>query len=222
MARFSFEEADKYGGKSSSGTNFFRLVDDKDTARVRFLYKGIEDVQGMSVHQVELSNGKKRYVNCLKEYGDSVDVCPLCAKGLYAYPKYFIPLYNLDDEVVQIWERSKSFGSKLSSLCSRYSNLVSHTFEIERCGKKGDKQTTYEIYETGVDEDVTLDDFDIPQILGTTVMDKTAEDMEYYNKKGDFPGYDDSDKGSDEDEVPVRRRSSERRTPSNRERGEAF
>ena len=53
-------------------------------------------------------------------------------------------------------------------------------------------------------------------------MDKTAEDMEYYNKKGDFPGYDDSDKGSDEDEVPVRRRSSERRTPSNRERGEAF
>ena len=100
-------------------------------------------------------------------------------------------------------------------MCSRYSNLVSHTFEIERIGKKGDTGTTYEIYETGVDEDITIDDFDVPRVLGGTVLDKTAEEMDYYNKHGDFPNTGDSDK----DDVPVRRRS-ERRTPSNR--GDAF
>ena len=215
MAQFAIDEADKYGGQGGGG--FFRLVDDKDTARVRFLYRGIEDVQGLSVHQIEL-DGKKRYINCLKEYGAPIDSCPFCAKGLFTTAKYFIPLYNIDEDRVQVWERGKQFGSKLSSMCSRYSNLVSHVFEIERCGKKGDTSTTYEIYETSSD-DTELEDFDLPKILGGTVLDKTAEEMDYYLKHDDFP---DSDGGS-RDEEPIRRRSSgrsERRTPSNR--GDAF
>ena len=213
MAQFSIQDADKFGGQGGGG--FFRLVDDKDTARIRFLYNGIDDVEGMSVHQIEL-NGKRRYINCLREYGAPTDSCPLCAKGLYSTAKYFIPVYNIDEDRVQIWERGKQFGSKLTSLCSRYSNLVSHTFEIERCGKKGDTNTTYEIYETGVDEDVRLEDFDLPEILGGAVLNKTAEEMDYYNAHGDFPNED----GGNGGEAPIRRRSSERRTPSTR--GEAF
>ena len=211
MAVFSVNEADKFGGQGGGG--FFRLVDDHDTARVRFLYTGIEDVQGMSVHQVEI-DGKKRYVNCLKEYGAPIDSCPFCAKGMFTTAKYFIPVYNIDEDKIQIWERGKQFGGKLTSMCSRYSNLVSHTFEIERIGKKGDTGTTYEIYETGVDENVSIDDFDVPSILGGVVLDKSAEEMEYYDKHGDFPSAD-----SDSDNAPIRRRS-ERRTPSNR--GDAF
>ena len=212
MAVFSVNDAEKFGGQGGGG--FFRLVDDHDTARVRFLYTGIEDVQGMSVHQIEI-DGRKRYVNCLKEYGAPVDSCPFCAKGMFTTAKYFIPVYNMDEDRVQIWERGKQFGGKLTSMCSRYSNLVSHTFEIERIGKKGDTGTTYEIYETGVDENVTIDDFDVPKILGGAVLDKDAEEMEYYNKHGDFPDAD----GGNRDDAPVRRRS-ERRTPSNR--GDAF
>lgn len=215
MAVFGVNDAERYGGQGGSG--FFRLVDDHDTARVRFLYNGIEDVQGLSVHQIEV-DGKKRYVNCLREYGAPVDTCPLCAKGLFTTVKYFVPLYNLDEDKVQVWERGKKFGGKLSSICSRFSNLVSHTFDIERIGKKGATETTYEIYETGVDEDVVLDDFDAPQILGGVVLDKTAEEMEYFNKHGDFPNSEDGR----EDEVPTRRRSESRRTPNNRDRGEAF
>ena len=212
MASFSVSDADKYGGQGGGG--FFRLIDDHDTARVRFLYKGIEDVQGMSVHQIEI-DGKKRYVNCLKNYGDPVDVCPLCANGNFTTVKYFIPLYNIDDDCAQTWERGKQFGGKLSSMCSRYSNLVSHTFEIERIGKKGDTGTTYEIYETGVDEDVVLEDFDKPRV---PVLDKTAEEMDYYLKHGDFPSND----GGSEEDAPVRRRGGERRTPAHRDRGDAF
>lgn len=212
MARFSVSDADKFGGQGGGG--FFRLVDDKDTARVRFLYGGIEDVEGFAVHQVEI-DGKKRYVNCLREYGAPIDDCPFCAKGYFTTAKYFIPVYNIDEDRVQIWERGKQFGAKLSSMCARYSNLVSHTFEIERCGKKGDTGTTYEIYETGAD-DTKLSDFEVPSILGGAVLDKSADEMEYYLKHDDFPSAD----GNAEDDAPIRRRSSERRTPSNR--GDAF
>ena len=45
------EDMDHYGGQGSAG--FFSLKDDKDTARVRFMYSGIEDVQGYAVHEVK-------------------------------------------------------------------------------------------------------------------------------------------------------------------------
>ena len=211
MAVFGVNDADKYGGQGGGG--FFRLVDDGDTAKIRFLYNGIDDVKGFAVHQVEL-DGKKRYVNCLKEYGRPVDDCPFCAKAMFTTAKYFIPVYNIDEDRIQVWERGKQFGSKLTSMCSRYSNLVSHTFEVERCSKKGDTGTTYEIYEMGAD-DTTLDDFEVPAILGGTVLDKTAEDMSYYLQHGDFPN------DGDGNDQPIRRRSGERRTPSHRG-GDAF
>ena len=80
MARFSYEEAENYGGNGGHG--FFALQNDGDVARVRFMYNKLEDIEGYAVHQIEL-NGKKRYVNCLREYGHPVDDCPLCKKGMF-------------------------------------------------------------------------------------------------------------------------------------------
>ena len=102
----------------------------------------------MDFHEVEL-NGKKRYVNCLREWGDPVDVCPFCKAGRYVQVKYFVPLYTISVktnnsnpavsapivtpvDALQTWERGKKFSSKLTSICSRYPNTVSHIFEIER------------------------------------------------------------------------------------------
>lgn len=198
MARFGINDADKYGGQGGGG--YFKLVDDKDTATVRFLYDSIEDVEGMSVHEIK-EGDKKRYINCLRNYGDPVDVCPLCAKGNVTQVKYFIPLYNVSSGRVEIWERGKKFGQKLASLCSRYPHLVSHTFEIERNGRAGDQQTTYEIYETGQD-DTTLEQFELPTIIGTLVQNRTAEEMQ--NGGGD---------------APIQRRSdADRRTPNGNRR----
>jgi hypothetical protein len=73
--RVSVDDAEKYGGQGGGG--YFSLKDDGDTARVRFLYDSIEDVEGYCVHEVEIGD-KKKYVNCLREYGDPVDKCPFC------------------------------------------------------------------------------------------------------------------------------------------------
>lgn len=213
MARFRYDEAEKYGGQGGSG--FFYLREDGEIAKVRFMYDNIDDVEGMSVHQIEI-DGKNRYVNCLREYNQSVDVCPFCREHMFTSAKLFIPIYDEDEQKVKIWERGKKFFSKISSLCARYPHLVSHVCEIERHGAKGDTQTSYEIY-PGEDDGTTLNDLpERPEILGGLVLDKTADEMEFYLQNGYFK----------DNAQPVRRRDTvdrtersvpTRRTPRNRE-----
>ena len=216
MARFKAEDAEKYGGQGGGG--YFGLKNDKDVATVRFMYNSMDDVEGYAVHEVEI-DGRKRWVNCLRDYNQPKDDCPFCKAGRFQTAKLFIPLYNVDEDKCQVWERGKKFFSKISSICARYATkdpLVSHTFEIERKGQSGDMQTTYEIYETGNDN-TTLDDLpDRLDILGNVVLDKTADEMQYYLDNGEFPV---------EDDIPIRRRQStqtERRTPVNRSRTDRF
>jgi len=222
MARFSVADADKYGGQGGGG--FFSLKNDKDVARIRFLYEGIEDVEGLAVHQVEI-DGKKRYVNCIREYGQPMDTCPFCAAKMFTTAKYFVPIYNIDEDRVQTWERGKQFGAKLSSICGRYPNLVSHQFEIERNGKPGDTNTTYEIFPVGDSDDTRVEDFEMPEVLGGLVLDKNADEMNYFLDYNEFP------EDGNGRETPVRRGSarneedtrSSRRTPaSSSRRGDAF
>lgn len=218
MARFKADEVDNYGGQG--GTGFFYLKNDKEVATVRFMYDSIDDVEGMSVHTLEIGD-KKRYVNCLREYNDPIDKCPFCREKMFTAAKLFIPLYDCETGSVKIWERGKKFFGKISSICARYPNTVSHKFEIERNGQKGDTSTTYEIYEVDKD-DITLEDLpDVPTILGGLVLDKSAEDMEYFLEAGQFPP-------EDGDDVPARRNRNasaepRRRTPANGNyRREAF
>lgn len=227
MARFKHDEVDHYGGQGGSG--FLYLKNDKDVAQVRFMYNSIDDFEGLSVHEVEIGD-KKRYVNCLREYNQPVDTCPFCREKMFTQAKLFIPVYDIDNDTTKIWERGKTFFRKMSSVFARYPDICHHVFEIERNGEKGDKGTTYEIYEVDKD-DTTLKDLpDPPQILGGFVLDKTAEDMEYYLEEGEFPPEE------DDEEEPVRRRGSReeqkdvsrartdrgRRTPANSRRKEAF
>lgn len=204
MAKFNASESANYGGQGGGG--FFGINNDKEVKEVRFLYNNEADIEGFSVHKVQVGD-KERYVNCLRSYKDPVDKCPFCQAQIKTQVKLFIPVYNMAEDQVQIWDRGKKMFEKMSSLCSRYAsreNLVQHIFEVERHGKPKDTSTTYEIYETDMD-DTTLEDFELPVILGGLVMDKSADDMEYYLENKQFPPED------DEDEVPVRRRSSSRR-----------
>ena len=216
MARFGVNEAENYG--SNGGGGYFSLKNDKDTARVRFLYDNVEDVEGFAVHEIEI-DGKKRPVNCLREYGAPVSDCPFCAAKMPVRAKYYIPLQDVDNDRVVIWERGKQFGNKLSSLCARYPHLYTRVFEIERNGKAGDKETTYEIYPTDdKNENLRLEDFELPEVLGGPVMDKSAEEMQYFLDRGIFP-----------DSTGVVRRSAThdeptvaRRTPANNGSREVF
>ena len=228
MGRFRAGEEEHYGGQG--GTGYFSLKNDKDVARVRFMYEGINDVEGYAVHEVKI-NDKKRYVNCLRNYNEPIDKCPFCAAKKFQTAKMFIPLYNVDEERVQVWERGKKFFAKMTSICARYASkdsLCSHIFEIERNGKKGETTTTYEIYEVDKD-DTTLEDLpEVQDPVGSVILDKSSDDMNYYLESGEFPPEDDSapvrrrSRREEKDEVPFEenRRGSGRRTPALRR--EAF
>ena len=230
MGRFGAHEVDNYG--SNGGGSFFTLKDDGDIARVRFMYNSMEDVEGYAVHEVEI-DGKKRYVNCLRSYNEPKSACPFCNANSFQRAKLYIPLYDIEADEVKIWERGKNFFPKMSSICARYSKadtpLVAHTFEIERRGKKGDTSTTYEIYETGCDDTILEDLPEIPEVLGTIILDKTADEMEYFLDYGAFPNNtgapqrsesarteraDRSDRGRREESQPVGRRTPSRRGDS--------
>lgn len=207
MAKFSVNDAENYGG--NGGGNFFSLKNDKDVATVRFMYNTIEDVEGYAVHEVEV-DGKKRYVNCLRSYTEPVDKCPLCAARYKVLAKLFVMLYDVDAEEVKVWDRGKTFFSKLSSLCARYNPLVSTPFEIERNGKKGDTKTTYETYALDTDETKLEDLPEIPELLGTLILDKTAEELNYFLDNGVFPGSNEHE----QEEQLARRRSAVSARPS--------
>lgn len=226
--RFKHDEVDRYGGQGGGG--YFSLKDNGDIAVVRFMYDSIDDFNGYAVHEVEI-DGKKRYVNCLREYNSPIDDCPFCRERKYQTAKFFIPIYNVDEDKVQIWERGKKFASQMTSLMSRYSSsnqpFCSQMFEIERQGKKGDTSTTYGIYPTKEGPDgTTLDDLpELPNILGGVILDKSAEDMEYFLESGEFPPEDGSvrRRGTREEATRRSERNSEedrrpmRRTPSRRD-----
>jgi len=221
MGRFGVNDADNYGG--NGGSSFFALKNDGDVARVRFMYNGMDDVVGFAVHDVTLDD-KRKYVNCLRAYNEPKSKCPFCEANNFQRAKLYIPVYDVDEGEVKIWERGKNFFQKMASLCARYSSadkpLVSHIFEVERRGKKGDTNTVYEIYETGCDE-TTLEDLpEIPDILGSIVLDKTAEEMREFLDTGEFPNNDGAPRRREREQSADEDRPTGRRTPSRR--GEAF
>lgn len=209
MGRFAFEDAEHYGG-SGNGGSYFKLSKDGEVARVQLLGNDMNDFPGYAVHKVKV-NGSDRWVNCLREYQDPVDVCPFCAAKIKQEARLFIPLYNLDADEIQIWERGKNFFPTLAGYCSRNPEVVSVVTEVERHGKPHDTNTTYQLYSTKDEpERDKLEDFEeeIPEIIGRYILDKTADDMEYYLDNDEFPSTGDD---NDEDEAPKRReRSSER------------
>lgn len=216
MGRIGFGDLDRFGGNGGGGS-FFKLVNDKDEAHVRIMLNKLEDLENgfmFSCHMVKVPDSQyDRPVACLRNYNDPVEDCPFCAAGKKPVPKIYIPLYNEDAEEVQIWDRGKGFMQKFTAFCSRYSkpSIVAHAVTIERNGKSGDLHTTYELYMDETD-DTTLEDLpELPTVLGTAIMDKTAEDMEYYLEAGEFPPDD------EEDEKPVRRRSSRKEEPEEEE-----
>ena len=209
MARFSFSESENYG--TSQTNNYFRLRNDRDTAKVRYLINGVEDIEGYSTHIVQVGD-KERRVNCLRAYNDPVDVCPFCAAKMKTTTKIFVPLYNIDEQTSQIWERPKSYYQTISALVSRYgAPLVRTTFEIERMGEPGDTRTTYREYNLEKD-DARLEDFEPPvAVLGSLILDKSADEMNYYLDHKRFPEEGQSARGGNQQRSQT---TFPRRTPS--------
>lgn len=222
MARFKANEAENYGGQGGGG--YFSLKDDGDVAQIRFCYNTIDDVEGYAIHEVDVE-GKTKDVECLRAYNEPISKCPFCEARMPQRAKLLIPVYDIEEDKIKIWTRGKKFFAQLSSLCSRYTNsdtnLVNNVFEIERQGKAGSTSTTYGIYQISKD-DTRLEDLpgyeDIEDFSNKLVLQKTADDMNYYLEAGEFPPEDEDDiHVRRRDEAPARRSSdrAERRTPAN-------
>lgn len=225
--KFVAEDADKYGGQGGGG--FFSISGDGESKQVRLMYNKAEDVEGMSVHKVDIG-GKDRYVNCLRNYDDPLEVCPFCREKKAVQARLFIPVYNIEEDSIQIWDRGKTMFSKIMGLFGRYAtkgNLVNNIFEIERHGKANDQKTTYEIYPLEKDDTEIEDLGELPEILGRTVLDKTSEDMEYYLETGEFPPEEDEEDAEPKRRTESRRESTRerepmRRTPARRGKSDKF
>ena len=181
MGRMSMNNSGKFA--SQGNNDFFFLADDGDVASVRMLYDQPDgsDMDYYLVHEVEI-DGKKRYVACnaLSDDGNSLHTenCPLCQAGYKRLEKLFIQLYIPEEDAVKTWDRGRNFVQKIQTYINRYGSLVNYPIEIERKGKAGDSNTTYELFVMENDGQ-TLEDFPEKQeLLGTFILDVSAEDME--------------------------------------------
>lgn len=195
---------------NSNGDKFFSLLNDGESAIVRFLHTDINDFDVLDVHTIKVG-GKIRKINCLKPANGVANDCLLCANNYldaatrkYTYPvarRFYIHLlkYNSPQEPVeQIWDRNKEFIIKLNQLEQDYGPLYSRLYKIVRHGAAGSMDTSYDILPLDKDKyNPENFKFDISQLnytptLGTTVLDKTNEEIQVFLTQGNFPGYSDN------------------------------
>ena len=202
MARISATDVENYGNNNSS--EWFKLKDDGDVARVQFMYNSIDELDIFACHKVKVGD-YERYVDCKRlNYDDPADDCPFCAAGFQVKPVMVLAMYDHADGKVKIWERGKTFIKKIEALFNRYPNLSEMVFEIERQGAKGDKKTQYEIFPMADVEPADLSNIEKPEFMGSFILDKTEDEMQVYLDTGEFPKDEDAD-----GETPARRRSFE-------------
>lgn len=211
MAKVNFnnleDDAFNSGATNNSGSDvgFFTLKNDNDEAVVRFICDSTDDFEILTVHDIQLGQ-RYRKVNCIRDPHDPLDNCPLCKSGARINNRFFIKLIQYDKVLdptnnvtkvipkAMVWERSTQYAKTLKSYIDNYGPLSDVICKIIRHGKAGDMQTTYEIvpnlsknvYPDNVYvKDTTL--FGSFEAFGTIVMNKTADEMNYFIVNGEFP-----------------------------------
>lgn len=208
MGRINYEDVDKYG--NNSDTEFLKLTNDGDMITAQLMVKDMEDVDIFACHQAVVGkwddgNDKTRFVNCLRNYDDPIDVCPMCAAGLKTQVVMMLAMVDQQDGKIKIWNRGKTFIPKIKNFVNRWGDMTMKPVDIIRNGKKGDKKTTYDI-QISPSEPIDISQYEKPEFLGGYIMDKSADEMQEYLDTGSFP---DADNNDNEDNTQVRRRNTE-------------
>lgn len=183
MPRINMDDTKYY--QESTG-EWFTLKNDMEIARIQFLLNAIEDIPVFACHKVQVG-GKDRYVDCLRQPGDDITVCPFCSAGLPTQVVRFILMFDHADGKVKIWERGSTFISKLEGLMNRYSPLSNKVFEIERHGKPGAQDTKYEVFPMDNIDPYDVTDVELPELFGTLIIDASFDDQNVWLATGNFP-----------------------------------
>lgn len=172
---------DKY---SSSSADFFSLKDDGDIAKVRFAHGDDKDLDVYVVHKVKMA-GKDKYIACLSPTNQA---CPLCQAGHRPTVRLFLTLMDTRDNKMKLWDRGKTEIPNILALITRYGRLDGRYYEIQRHGKKGSTDTSYQFF--------PLDPIPNPEplkrepIIGETgfILQKTADEMRSLLNEIDLDG----------------------------------
>lgn len=132
----AFKSVKEYNENKFNG--FFLLRNDGDYADVILMYRSEADVLVADTHYIK-SADYTGYVHCCGKG------CPACAKGIRVQTKLFIPVYNLREKKLQIWDRTLRFEPQLhKDIFSNFANPSEYIFRIIRHGEAGSVDTTYE------------------------------------------------------------------------------
>lgn len=138
----AFKKVNDYNEEKFGG--LFLLRNDGDSADVVFLYQSIDDVLVADVHYIK-SADYSGYVHCCGGHS-----CPACNKGIRTQTKLFIPMYNINEDEIQFFDRSMRFEPQLQQdVFANYPNPSEFVFRITRHGAAGSVDTTYEIQAVG-------------------------------------------------------------------------
>lgn len=201
MAKVSIDEA----RKASTNGNFFSLKNDKEEANVRFLYSSTKDVDIYSVHEIKIGD-RRRLVDCLKDPSNPDSHCPFCDAGIKKQQKVFLLLLDENTDEVKLWERTfLGYERNILPILEHVSSdeIVGTRFTIIRNGKPGDMKTTYTLMVSGVDETQMADFKGELPATDSSILKKTAEEMEAFIENGEFPQEEDEA----EEEKPARKSS---------------
>ena len=160
-------------------TGFFTLRNHGDSAKVIFLYRSPKDVLVADVHYI-LSNDIKGYVHCT---GPN---CPACAKRIRKDAKIFTPLYNLETERIEFFDRNMKYWEPQlhQDVFQKFGDDPSLViFNITRNGGVGDPNTRYVI--TGVNSNnlISYDEIcqkfnaKFPEFYNNICREVTAEEL---------------------------------------------
>ena len=209
MAKVDFnnmQDDSAYSTSNNAGNdiNFFTLRNDNDEAIVRFMCDSVEDFEILTVHDIQIG-GKYRKINCIRDFHDPVENCPLCASGTKINQRFFIKMIQYDKTTdatgnviitpkAAIWERSTAYAKTLKSYLDNYGPLSDIICKVIRHGKAGDMQTTYEIV-PNLNKNIYRDDVYVKDVnifggfnaFGTIVMDRTYDEIMQFQMTGQFP-----------------------------------
>lgn len=197
MARVNFNDA----ATNSGGESEFFKLEDGQVARVQFLISTPDDIPTYYAHHIDVEGfqyGKD--VQCNRTDYEDCD-CELCKMGIRRSTLCMVLMYDLDDQKIKLWQRSKKWVSdKIIPLLNRY-DLKNTVVEIERHGKKLD--TTYNLFAMPDAESEDVSELEIPDNFDFVILKKSNEDILTWRDTGEFPKVDSEDK----DDEHVSRRS---------------
>ena len=157
---------------------FFNLKKDGDSAIVRLLHSSPDTIESFDTHRIVL-DGKNKRIRCLGQD------CPLCEALGDSEKRIYIHLYNYDENMEMVWDRTDKILPQLVKLYEDWKPLNSAVFKITRKGDEFPKYDIVPINPTQYKEPPT-DSIDI-NIAKFYSMHRDADAIKQFLETGKFP-----------------------------------